>query len=275
MIIDGHAHSAGPFFRAETLKAKLDELGVDKVVLCQNIRNNGKEVWVPFENLEIGSSSWPAYLSNKFLRLSAWLMSANRHLQERNEFVRTRAGQCPDRVISFYWVNPKDPNALADAEMAVNQDGFRGIKLHQCVNAFSCDDPILDDLAAFAARKAVPIFIHLYSKAEVRKFLEWVRRHPDTNFVVAHLIGLEILAPHAAEIGNIYVDISPAYGSKKDWVRTAISIFGAGRVTFGSDTPFGRNGLARNLAKIRSLNLGAGEEAQILGGNMARLLGLE
>jgi uncharacterized protein len=275
MIIDGHAHSAGPFFQAETLIAKLEELGVDKVILCQNIRNNGKEVWVPFENREIGSSSWPAYLSNKFLRFSAWLMNANRHLKERNEFVRTLAGQCPDRVIPFYWLNPRDPNALADAEIALSRDGFRGIKLHQCVQRFSCGDPVLDELAVLAARKSVPIFIHLYSRAEARKFLDWARRHLDTNFIIAHLIGMEILGPHAAETPNIHIDISPAYGSKKEWVRTAISTFGADRIIFGSDTPFGRNGLARNLVKIRSLNLDAGEEAQILGGNMAHLLGLE
>jgi len=274
MIIDGHAHSAGPFFQAETLIAKLDELGVDKVVLCQNTRNNAREVWHPFENREIGSNSVLSYIGNVFLRVGAWLMNANRHLKERNEFVRNLADRCPDRVIPFYWLNPRDPNALADADQAVSRDGFRGIKLHQCVNAFSCDDTILDDLAAFAARKVVPIFIHLYSTAEAKKFLALVRRHPNTNFVVAHLIGSEILAPHAAEIGNVYIDISPAYGSKKEWVRTAISTFGADRIIFGSDTPFGRNGLARNLVKIRSLNLDAGEEAQILGGNMARLLGL-
>jgi hypothetical protein len=38
MIIDGHAHAAGVFFSAETLVSVLDELGVDKAVLCQNVR---------------------------------------------------------------------------------------------------------------------------------------------------------------------------------------------------------------------------------------------
>jgi hypothetical protein len=38
MIIDGHAHAAGVFFSAETLVSALDERGVDKAVLCQNVR---------------------------------------------------------------------------------------------------------------------------------------------------------------------------------------------------------------------------------------------
>ena len=34
MIVDGHAHALAEFARVDSLKEIIDELGVDKVVLC-------------------------------------------------------------------------------------------------------------------------------------------------------------------------------------------------------------------------------------------------
>lgn len=274
MIIDGHAHCAGAFFREDTLVAKLDELGVEKVVLCQNVRGHARELRLPFDRGHIATRSSISFTGNRFLRLGAKLIKARRGRKERNAYVLSLAEKRPERIIPSYWADPSDPDAVKDLDRAVGGYGFRGIKLHQCVNRFSCADPVLDDIAALAAEKSVPVFIHLYSRGEVEKFMAWARRNPRTRFVAAHMIGLEMMAPFAAEFKNVTLDISPAWGSPARRVEFAAAVFGADRLTFGSDTPYGRDTLKRNIDKVRNLALEPEQKALILGLNMARLLNL-
>ena len=59
-----------------------------------------------------------------------------------------------------------------------------------------------------------------------------------------------------------------------DLLRALIGYAGVGRVLLGSDHPFDM-GTARPVAEVRALGLPAEDEAAILGGNAARLLGLE
>jgi len=40
MIIDGHTHAAGAFADAGPIAETLDDLGVDKIVLCPSLKNN-------------------------------------------------------------------------------------------------------------------------------------------------------------------------------------------------------------------------------------------
>jgi len=274
VIIDGHAHCAGVFFREDTLVSKLDELRVDKVVLCQSVRGDPKDIRLPFDRGQITTRGAISFAGNRFLRLGAKIIRANAGRRERNAYVLSLAMRRPDRVIPFYWVNPRDPEVVRDLDRAVGRDGFRGIKLHQCVNPFSCDDAVMDDIGALAAEKAVPVFIHLYSKSEVRRFMAWARRNPRTRFVAGHMIGLELMAPFAPDLKNVTLDISPAWGSPAKRIEFAAAAFGADRLTLGSDTPFGKDTLKRNIDKVLNLDLEPEKKALILGLNMARLLNL-
>jgi predicted TIM-barrel fold metal-dependent hydrolase len=271
MVIDGHAHASGPFYRPETLLGTLDELGVDKVALCQNVRASGREVRLPFEKGEITRHPAVPFVGNVFLRQGGRILGAEKDRTSRNRDVLDLAGKCRGRVIPFHWANPARPDALEEIATAVERDGFRGIKLHQCVNPFPIDSSVMREISAFAAEKSVPVFIHFYSPGEVRKFPALARAHPGTTFIVAHLIGIEILVRHATELRNIYWDMSPAWGSPVPRLRFAVDTFGADRVMLGSDTPFGRNTLRRNIAKIRGMDLPNAAKDLILGGNAARL----
>ena len=57
-------------------------------------------------------------------------------------------------------------------------------------------------------------------------------------------------------------------------LRTALERFGAGRLILGSDAPYGRDNLARGIARIRSLDISEIDKELILGGNIERLLGV-
>ncbi len=272
MVIDGHAHSSGIFHRPETLIGELDRLGVDRVALCPNIRNEDRDRRLFFERHEINRHPAVSYAGNVFLRAGGRLLRAERGRIERNREVLDIAGRCGGRVIPFYWANPGLPSSPDEIAAAVGRSGFRGIKLHQCIDPFRIDSPIIDEIASFAAESGTPIFIHFFSPLEIRKFKAVAAAHPRTAFIVAHLIGVEILAPSAKELPNVYWDISPAWGSPAERVRFAVEAYGPERVMLGSDTPFGRGTLERNLAKIRGMDLPAEAKAMILGGNAARLL---
>lgn len=275
MVIDGHAHSSGVFQRPETLLAVLDKAGVDKVVLCQNIRNEDRDRPLFFEDREITRFPAVSYAGNLFLRAGGKLLRAEKGRIQRNLDVLDLAEKCPGRVIPFYWANPGLADAPEEIATAIERDGFRGIKLHQGINPFLIDSPVITEIASFAAEREVPIFVHLFSPREIRKLKSVASAHPRTTFIIAHLIGLEILAPSARELPNVYWDISPAWGSPASRIHFALEAFGPERVMLGSDTPFGRGTLERNIAKIKGMDIPAEVKALILGGNAARLLRLK
>ncbi len=272
MVIDGHAHSSGVFRRPETLLAALDKLGVDRVVLCQNVRNDDRDRRLPFEDGEITRNPAVSYLGNLFLRAGGRLLGAERDRIRRNREVLDLAGKCGGRMIPFYWANPGIARAADEVAAAIDREGFRGVKLHQCVNPFPIDSPAVAEIASLAAERGVPVFIHFYSPREIRKFVSVARDHPGTSFICAHLIGVEILAPSARELPNVHWDISPAWGSPASRVLFAVEKFGPEKVLLGSDTPFGRGTLERNMAKVRGMDIRDADKALILGGNAARLL---
>jgi hypothetical protein len=275
MIIDGHAHSCGRFFTLDGILAELDACGADKVVLCQGIQNEPREYRIPVENWKLARRPGIIFTTNKLIRFAARRLKSTPGIPERNAYVRNLADTAGGRIIPFAWLNPNAPEFLTAAEEAMSRGGFRGFKLHQATEEFPCCAPVLDDLAEIARRHRVPIFIHLYSRREVVDFGALVERHPKTSFICAHLAGLEILAPLAERLGNLYWDISPAFGSPPERIRLAIARFGAGRVVLGSDTPFGKDSLRKNIAKVRRMRLDAPAERAILGGNLSRLLSLD
>jgi predicted TIM-barrel fold metal-dependent hydrolase len=270
-IVDGHAHSAGEFYRGEDVVRTLNGLGVDQVILCPGPVNEPKKWPVPalarvFRKRGLGLPG------NRLLRLAAGYVRRGFSFAESNAYVASLARQFPGRIIQACWVDPGDAEAMRALPGRHDEWMFKAIKLHQCFQRFRSDSPGMHELARFAGGRGLPIFIHLYAGRDARDLLELAAAHPGTAFVVAHLLGFEVFArADRALVDNIYFDISPPNLCPLRLVERAFEVFGSERLLLGSDTPYGKDNLKRSVERVLRLAIPASDKALVLGGNARRL----
>jgi len=120
----------------------------------------------------------------------------------------------------------------------------------------------------------LPIFIHLESDKEVKKLIEYKRLHPQVKIIIGHLFGLELFIESKIKFENLYFDISTYQVTSDYRVLKAIEYFGADKIILGSDTPFGKDNLKRNIERIKNLSRNQDEKGKILGLNLKELLSI-
>ena len=90
--------------------------------------------------------------------------------------------------------------------------------------------------------------------------------------IVAHLFGLELFIKSNFKDENLYFDISTYQVTSDKRVLKAIDFLGSDKIVMGSDTPYGKDNLKKNIERIRRLDISAKEKELILGENMRKLL---
>ena len=182
----------------------------------------------------------------------------------------------PDRLFAFVRLNP---NYLAEAAAALEsgiERGARGLKLHPTTTlAHPAGEPTVS-LLRRCGELGVPALFHCgddpYTTPQTMALA--AAAAPDTAIVMGHMGGylhVEEAIDAATEHDNLYLETSAM--PYPDMIRTAIERVGARRVLFGSDGP-GCNP-ALELDKVRALQLDPEDEALVIGGNAARLLGFD
>jgi predicted TIM-barrel fold metal-dependent hydrolase len=269
--IDGHAHSAGEFFRGEDVVGILDAAGVDTVILCPGPVNEAKKWPVPplarvFRKRGVGLPG------NRLLRLAAGYVGRRFRFDESNAYVASLARRHPRRIVQSCWIDPGEAEAMRNLPERHDAWGFRGLKVHQCFARRRSDSPEMHALARFAGERGLPVFIHLYARRDARGVVELAAAHPQTAFVIGHLLGYGVFAAaDRRRIANVYFDISPPGLCPLALVERALGVFGPERLLLGSDTPYGKDNLRRAVARVHGLNLPEADRALILGGNARRL----
>ncbi len=271
MIIDGHSHQGGEYRDMQSIISELDRLRVDKVVLCPADSERNDPVSIPgignrFNGPELN------FVVNRFIRAAMAKENKWSAIERSNKKIFEMASLSGGRIIQFYWINPLKKGISGILEEKLDLWKFAGIKLHQACHPFTLKSGMFSDIAEFAASNNLPVFIHLYSKKDVLDFIS-VSGSIRTNFIVGHLIGLEIFIKEKKMTGdNIYFDISCPSLVSADRIVLAINEFGADKIIMGSDTPYGKSNLEQVLAIIRSLNLKEEEKEMILGNNLKNIL---
>lgn len=205
---------------------------------------------------------------------------AARTVQRTNEFIGSLDRT---RFVPFGTVHPELPAAVNLGSLRDN--GISGVKLHPLFQDLSLADPRVIDLVAALAQAGITVITHVGaggdadandrgSPRSLRKLLDAV---PGLRLIACHFGGYhqldeaeDLLVGSCAVLETSWPPSTA--GLDPGRVRDIIGRHGAGRVVYGSDWPM--TDPAAEIAAIRALGLPPEDEAAILGGNLAALLGI-
>jgi len=271
MIIDGHAHASGDFLKPESIIDNLDKSGVDKVILVPGELESTKNYSLP--NLaRLFPSQNVVKVTNLLTKFVIGIAGTVKQISKGNEYVYNLTQKANGRVIQFIWITQQIENPIEYLNEKLAIWNFKGVKLHQCWEDYSVDSDFFNTIAEWTEKNSLPLFIHLYSDNDVKQLIKYKREHPGLKLIVAHLFGLEIFIEQNYKDENLYFDISTIQLTSTKRFMDAIKFVGTTNIIFGTDTPYGKDNLKRNIDRIRSLDISTKEKELILGENMRNLL---
>jgi predicted TIM-barrel fold metal-dependent hydrolase len=190
----------------------------------------------------------------------------NAEYERPNRDIAELCARYPDKFIGFAKHDPQTEAGRIRAMLRheVESLGLKGLKLHRL--------PTREVLDA-AAELGIPI---LYHPEKVANFHLIASEYPQIPFIMAHLgsFASRDWTEHIAAIDvarrypNVYLDTSSVVFFQ--FLEKAAKEAGPDKLIFGSDGPELDSRV--ELYKVRLLKLPPAEEAQVLGGNIRRLL---
>lgn len=252
MIIDADchisAHAPEHGISVDALLRQLDALGIDRAV-C-----------------------WP-------------MVSYTREIAADNRVIYEGYKAHPDRIIPFGGVNPRLGLNQARDELKryIEEYGFKGVKLNGARDAYYIDDPQLSlPLVQMTAEAGIVLAFHCgvndFEKTHPFRIAKLSDLFPDLPIMVVHLGGSGQPTMHdaAIELAGRYptwylIDSEADYRK----VLVAIDRLGAERVCYGSDTPFCPTRFEYGMRQVWYQDLSEDDKAKVMGGNMAKVFGLE
>lgn len=208
----------------------------------------------------------------------------NKEIAPENRAVYEAMRAHPDQLLGFGWVNPRlGPTVARDTiKRCFEEYGFYGIKFNGAQDDYVIDDaailPYIEQAAAYGRPLAFHIGADFYENTHPYRLGQIAARFPELPFLMVHMggAGIPALDRSAVEVARQHPNITligSAIGERA--ILRALAALGPDRLCFGSDTPFGL--LHVQLAMYRALlrDHDATTQAQVLGGNLARLLGVK
>ncbi len=191
--------------------------------------------------------------------------------REGNDAIAAAVVAHPGRLAGYAVANPwYGTKAVAERPRALDC-GLKGLFLHPPVQGFQLSDPLVDPLVAAAVDRGAPVYAHTGTPvcAMPLQLTALARRFPAGKFIMGHMGYADFwydAIPAAEASGNIWLETSFI---DSDLIQEAVRRLGAGRLLFGSAAPL--SAVQVELAKIRGLDLRAGEIRKITYGNAAEL----
>ncbi len=202
------------------------------------------------------------------------LSRVSKNITQDNDAVAAVVKSMSGKLIPQAHIDPTAADAVKEIERCVSM-GFKGLKLHPVIDAYNVFDiKLLESVLEAASKKHLPILIHTGTPPMTTPmhvaFL--AQNFPQVTLICAHS-GLadstyEILS--AAKMAeNLYFDT--ALASTPPVLENLISEFGAKRLLWGSDIPYG-NFLAE-FFRVYSLEISEEQKRMIYYDNAARIYG--
>ncbi len=184
-------------------------------------------------------------------------------------------------IVGFGSVHPEHPRWRDEIDRIAGA-GLKGLKLHPDYQEFFVDAEPLKPIYEHALARGLILLLHAgvdvglpepvhCTPARLLAVYD-ILRHG--TVVLAHMGGWRLWREVEAELAGSAFHFDTSYSAADlppEDFRRLIRKHGAQRILFGSDSPWADQGAA--LADVRALGLDPAEEAAILGGNAARLLG--
>jgi predicted TIM-barrel fold metal-dependent hydrolase len=222
--------------------------------------------------------------------------------------VAAAVAKYPDRFVGFFMLDPSSPEPAARVRRAIGELGLRGICLFPAMHQVPLHDERIQQIVDVAAsRPGTAVFVHcgvlsvgvrrklgLPSRFDLRlgdplAVARLAMTAPHVPFIIPHfgagLLREALMAADAAP--NIHLDTS----SSNSWLRympgltlesvfsTVLSVIGASRVLFGTDSSFFPRGWQKAVydtqrTVVSAIGHSAEDETLIFGGNFDRLFPL-
>jgi len=197
-------------------------------------------------------------------------------LKQANDDVGAAIRKHPDRIVGFAASSPSfGTNWVRDElKRCFEELGCTGMKVHNAYERLPMRDQsgtreyreALEATWEFADERACPVLCHGFLSPDV------AGRYPRAKFIAAHACGQRGTADTYADYPNVYFDTACS-GTGRGNVEYFAKRVGAERVLYGSDLPYANP--AYRIGQVIGTRVGDDDLRKILGGNMARLLGLK
>ncbi len=222
--------------------------------------------------------------------------------------VATAVRAFPERIVGYIMLDPAQSTAVDALREGVRQHGLKGVTLFPAMHHFHADDERVYRLYQAAAELGLPVFMHFgVLKVSIRdklglpntfdlRYSNPIDLHkaaidfPSVNFIIPHFgcgyfreaLMLGAQAPNVSvdtSSSNTWLTYMPAHLDLKTVFEKTLQVFGPHRTLFGTDSNVFPRGWRQDIFRqqveiLRDLNTTREDAELILGGNIARLLGL-
>lgn len=251
MIIDCHYHLEERVYTVDRLISEMQKSGIDKIALMGSIIGPFAEpprflidtLQLLLEN-SLSRGLGKAFISNFTERGDVKIMGKPYPLEmdPDNEKVFNTVSKHPNKFLGWIFVNPRGrKNQIEEFEKYKDAKGFVGVKAHPFWHHFK---PVeLFPVAEKLAKTGKPLLIHA-GFGEEGDFESLLKKVPNLKLILAHA-GFPCYAKTWEKIksrNNVYLDLSQTTYTSEKMTRKAVEYFGADRLFFGTDGPFGFHG---------------------------------
>ena len=211
--------------------------------------------------------------------------------RETNDYLIQAVNEHPERLVGFCSVNPAWGKDRVRAEIErCAAAGLKGIgELHPDCQGFDITDYAeMSPMMEVAQELGLPVLIHTSEPVGHQypgkgmttpdRMYRLIRNFPDSAIVCAHWGGglpfYGLMPEVPAELSNVYFDTAVSPFLYKPAIFDVVSgIIGADKILYATDYPLIQH--RRVIRQVEQSSLDPGSKANILGGNAARLLGME
>ncbi len=195
--------------------------------------------------------------------------------------------QYPERLFGFCRVKPRrGAAAIGELRFRVMEHGFRALKMNTLDDDYRLDDrALIDPIIETAANLGIVVFFHTgdyqHRTCTPNMVADVATSFPETTFIIGHMgFGgvngfpgdIDQLVPAMERAPNTVAETAGVF--KAEFIQDVVDQVGAHRILMGSNGPNSPIELPKVMIGKHMNKLSQDQKDKILGGNFARIFGL-